>query len=421
VDEPVPIEGIVEGDPEALAAMCAAGGSAVVAFCAAVGAEAHVAETVVTALASFRRGVVDNAHQEPSQLENLLLSATAQAARRMGGVTPTQAQLEAGQAALDGAVTGPLPPGFAPRIIRALVDAAPVTALGGDTAAVRRAAEQHYIRTFDSRPAPVVQPPPFAPRPAPAAPAAWLPPELLDEGPASVPAPAAHAGWVTPADAPHVGPEGAQAQVPDDPAPAAFQPAPPGADWRGGPARIWARMRARRRPSHGTRAYGSGAGKALVAGIFGLAVGAGVAALAMPEKKVQPAPILVRPLDTPFTVDGAVFNVARTGTALWALQIRRQPPRAGRTWLTLAAQTRNVSRPNFHPRGLGYRLRTASGVAIGPDTALVAGEIPAVGGRLPVGKRTSVHLGFQIPSAQQGLTLEFDPGPRGPTIRVPLN
>ena len=38
MDDPVPIEGIIEGEPEALAAVCAAGGSAVIAYCSAVGA-----------------------------------------------------------------------------------------------------------------------------------------------------------------------------------------------------------------------------------------------------------------------------------------------------------------------------------------------------------------------------------------------
>jgi hypothetical protein len=129
----------------------------------------------------------------------------------------------------------------------------------------------------------------------------------------------------------------------------------------------------------------------------------------------------VRPLDTPFTVGGAVFNVARTDQASWALAIRRRPPEPGRTWLTLAAQTRNVSRVNFHPRGLGYRLRTPAGIVIGPVMALAGGEIPADGRALAIGKRTSVHLGFQVPQGQRDLTLEFDPTSRGTRIRVPLN
>jgi hypothetical protein len=174
------------------------------------------------------------------------------------------------------------------------------------------------------------------------------------------------------------------------------------------------------RPAGGT-APGARAAPLLLAGLVGLAAGAGAAILAIPDKTVERNAVIVRPVDVPFKVGGAVFNVARTRDAPWALEMRRRPLRPGRTWLTLAAQTRNVRRANFHPRGLGYRLRTPAGIVIGPDTALVAGEIPAVGGRLPIGKRTSVHLGFQVPSGQRDLTLEFDPSPRGRRIHVPLN
>ena len=176
---------------------------------------------VVAALATFRRGVVENADQEPAQLEALLLTSTAHAARRVAGVDPSPVQQAAAQVALEGAVTGPLTPGLAPRIIRALVEAAPVTALGGDAAAVRRATEQHYIRMFDRYPAaaprrgraasapapasPAPAPPPLSPgrrrgrrrrRPTPRPPAAegaWIPPEL-----AGLDADVANARAVTP-------------------------------------------------------------------------------------------------------------------------------------------------------------------------------------------------------------------------------
>jgi hypothetical protein len=430
VDDPIPIEGIIEGEPASLASVCAAGGSAIVAYCWAVGAETHIADTAVAALATFRRGVVENADQDPSQLEHLLLSATAHAARRVAGVNPSRDQLQAGQAALEGAVTGPLTPGLAPRIIRALVEAAPVTALGGDAGAVRRAAEEHYIRVFGE-----AQPP----APPPAGAAAWVPPELLglDDTKLNAGAVTSNAEWGPPADGPAaaaaVSPAGAPPSRPLDPAADAQAGAPAAAAAQATPpvkpppgalvikrGDHWPfRRRPPRRPSHG--ATRGSARNLLAAGAVGLALGAGIGVVATPDKTVRENPILVRPIDSPFTVDGAVFNVARTSQAIWARAIRRRALRPGRTWLTLAAQTRNVRRANFHPRGLGYRLRTPAGIVIGPDTALVAGEIPAVGGRLPIGKRTSVHLGFQVPSGQRDLTLEFDPSPRGRRIHVPLN
>ena len=148
MDDAVSIEGIIEGEPQSLAAVCAAGGSAVVAYCSAVGADGDVGETMAAALAAFRRGVFESADPTPAQVESLLGSATAEAARRVAGADPSPGQHAAATAALEAAATAPLAPGLASRIIRALVEAAPVTALGGDAAAVRRATEQHYIEMF---------------------------------------------------------------------------------------------------------------------------------------------------------------------------------------------------------------------------------------------------------------------------------
>ncbi len=451
MDDPIPIEGIIEGEPASLAAVCAAGGSAIVAYCSAVGAaETRVAETVVAALTSFRRGVVANANQEPSQLETLLLAATDRATRQIAGVAPSPMQQAAAQTALEEAVTEPLTPGLAPRIIRALAEAAPVTALGGDVAAVRRAAEDQYARMFDGWQSPAGAAPPSGSA------FGWVPPEILTAPVSYAGALAAEPGWQTPAADP-AGDGGAvtaaglaasaDAQAagalaaPAAPAPAPEpEPEPPPGDAAPPPVRPpgtivikrgghWPFRRRPRTPSPPSpspsssshRGAAGGGRNLLVGAVVGLAAGAAFGVLAAPEKTVEQDPILVRPLDTPFTVDGAVFNVARTSTAPWARAIRRSAPRAGRTWLTLAAQTRNVRRANFHPRGLGYRLRTAAGIVVGPETALVAEEIPAVGGGLPIGKRTSVHLGFQVPRGARGLTLEFDPSPRSPRVRVPLN
>ena len=452
MDEPIPIEGIVEGDPEALAAVCAAGGSAVLAYCATVGAKADVHETVIAALAALRRGIVANADQEPSELQHLLLSVTDDAVRRVAGVLPSSPQRAAAQVALEGAATEPLPPGLPPRIIRALVDAAPVTAIDGDAEAICRAAEQHYNRVFDgqgapSTPHPAATTPPTAPEPA--SPAPMAPPAPAPTLPPIVPTPASGTiGWVPPElagldvealNARSVTPTGhgatalaapahAPAAAADTPASAQLAvspPAPPpgalvikrGGHWPFGPQQ--------RKPS--PRGSGTGAtsrGRYLslaLAVLAGVALGAGGAVLVMPEQKVERNSILVRLLDTPFTVSGAVFNVARTATATWALDIRRRPTRNRHTWLTLAAQTRNISHDDFRPRALGYRLRTISGVVIGPETVRVPSSITAARGVLPTGERSSVHLGFQIPNGQRGLTLEFDVTPDGPRVRVPLN
>lgn len=426
MDEPVPIEGIIEGEPESLAAVCAAGGSALLAYCSAVGARADVADTVVTALATFRRGVVEHAGQDPEQLEKLLLACAADAARRTARVDPTPVQQAAAEVALESAVTAPLAPGLAPRIIRALVEAAPVTALDGDRAAVRRAAEQHYGRVFDGREARAA-PTATTAGAAAAGQSTWVPPEVADVDVEAVNAravrPRAERRSAAPGP-PAVAPEDVHAPLLPPPPNAPLAPPAPGAlvIKRGG---HWP-FRRSRKPRGGGGRGGRGADatrNALVAGVAGLALGAGVAFLATAqEEEIQRDAVLVRALDTPFAVQGAVFNIARTNQADWAVAIRRRPLRPGRTWLTLAAQTRNIDRPIFLPRSLGYRVRTASGIVIGPDTAQVSAGAAAAGGRQAPGERASVHLGFQIPSGQPGLTLEFDPVPRrGPRIRVPLS
>jgi len=429
MEDPVPIEGIIEGEPETLAVLCAAGGSAIVAYCSAVGADAYVADTVVAALATFRRGIVENAPEEPAQLEALLLTSTAHAARRVGGVDPSPMQQASAQVALEGAVTGPLTPGLAPSIIRALVEAAPVTALGGDAETVRRATEQHYIRMFERSPAPVQPSPPRPPagpvaRPRPAAGAStWIPPELVDLDVEVANARAA-APPVRLTRAPQRPPE-----EPAEPEPEAHgPPAPPQAPTVPPPGALVIKRGGhwpfRRRPRKAPRGDAGGAHPGrnmLIGAIAGLALGGGIVALAMPAHEAPPDSILVRPLDTPFTVAGAVFNVVRTRQAPWALAIRRRQLRPGHSWITLAAQTRNISRTSFFPRALGFRLRTQAGIVIGPATAMVPSDVAVARGRQPIGKRSSVHLGFQVPSGQPGLTLEFDPGPSALRIRVPLN
>lgn len=436
MDEPVPIEGIIEGEPESLAALCAAGGSAVLAYCATVGVRARVAETVVSALATFRRGVLEHADEEPARLEKLLVSCTADAVRRVARVDPSPVQEAAAQVALETAVTAPLHSALVPRIIRGLVEAAPVTALGGDAAAVRRATVEHYGRIWDGEQAaaPVAPARAVAPSPAPAPPAArpprdaegeWVPPELTGvDADAAANASALVAPRRTMEREPPADPE-PPVELPEHaplPPPAApTLPPAPGALVinRGG---HWPFRRRSGAASRGGWDGSLASGRSvLLAGVAGLAVGAGVVALAMPEGEVQRTSSLVRTLDTPFTVDGAVFNVARTNQAEWALEVRRAPLRPDRAWLTLAVQTRNAGRPVFAPRSLGYRLRTSDGIVIGPDSAEVASNVAAAGGRQAVGARASVHLAFQVPRAQRGLTLEFDPSPRGPHVRVPLN
>jgi hypothetical protein len=155
--------------------------------------------------------------------------------------------------------------------------------------------------------------------------------------------------------------------------------------------------------------------------IVAIAAAAVVVIIMTPEPAGQQGEARVRQVDTPFTAAGAVFEIAPTSTAEWAIDVREREPGQGREWLTLAARSRNVTRQSFYPRTLGYRLRTSSGVIIGPQTAVIPPELSDPDGRVRPGQRTSVHLGFQVPDEQTGLSLEFDPGSDNSRIRVPLN
>lgn len=248
--------------------------------------------------------------------------------------------------------------------------------------------------------------------PGPASPAAnpWLPEEILNVGAPGTDAAAGEAQSPPPSSPePSDAPEHSDAA---EHAPAAPRPRL---------ARRALRRLPRRRPRKPRpTAHRDGRRRGLLL-LLGLAVAViAVLIVTRPEPGGQEGAIRTQAVDVPFTERGAVFDITRTATALWARQMRRSPPRAGRTWITIAARSRNVSREDFHPRSLGYRVRTGTGIIVGPEFARIPPELDARG-RLPIGERSSVHLGFQVPTGRRDLTLEFDPGPDSPRIRVPLN
>jgi len=98
----------------------------------------------------------------------------------------------------------------------------------------------------------------------------------------------------------------------------------------------------------------------LIAGVAGLALGAGIGVVAAPDRSSRPDPVLVRALDTPFTFDRRVQHRPHQSVAVGARH-PQSPAASGRAWITLSAQTRNIDRENFLPRSFGYRLRTATG------------------------------------------------------------
>jgi len=122
--------GLSEGDPEMLAALCGARATAVLAYCER--AAPHKAVTAaVTAFAVFRRTVADAREGEVADLDSVLLSAARDAVSDLGKVSISDDRRLAAETLYATSPPKPLSPELAGQIIRALVDAAPVTALDG--------------------------------------------------------------------------------------------------------------------------------------------------------------------------------------------------------------------------------------------------------------------------------------------------
>jgi hypothetical protein len=90
--------------------------------------------------------------------------------------------------------------------------------------------------------------------------------------------------------------------------------------------------------------------------------------------------------------------------------------------VTIAVRSRNLSRRSLLLRTLGYRLHTGGGVILGPRRLAIAdGPTEGQEGRLQVGSRASVHLGFEVPMKVSTLSFAFEPGGlEGPTVLVKL-
>ncbi len=124
----------------------------------------------------------------------------------------------------------------------------------------------------------------------------------------------------------------------------------------------------------------------------------------------------------PLAASGVRFAIAPIKHASWARRIRARPPRFRHHWVTIAVRVRNLSRPYLVLGGLGYRLQTQAGLVVGPRVIdLTATSQRPRTGRLVIGARRSVHLGFEVPAGAGRLTFVFDPGGLDePKVLVPL-
>jgi|GEM_PF-2625171 len=441
------------GNPQALAALVAVGGWPVVTYCDRVGAGVDVANAVVLAFVTFRRRVIEAGDESAADFERILLESVRGAVDELSGGADAGDAAHAADEAFARATPRPLSPRLATQILHALVEAAPVR---GDPAEVRAVAERSYADAYGA--------------------AQTVPPVAGEEGlvPASPLLLRAAAGRApvspgAPDPAPARAPGRRAVRAPRPP------PAPTGtprlaagpllarlralpsagrAGARAGP--VLARLRARS-PAGGAGPF---AGPLLArlralppagrAGAFAGALVLVVLMVALLSEDDSPVPVggtatappqtatgtgtlpvaatatqgqvLPGALRKPLTASGMRFEVALIANASWARKIRADDPRRGSRWVTIAVRSRNLSRRNLLLRTLGYRLRTGGGVIIGPRRLDIAdGPTQGREGRLLIGSRASVHLGFEVPVKVVRPSFAFEPGGlEGPTVLVSL-
>lgn len=246
----------------------------------------------------------------------------------------------------------------------------------------------------------------------------WLPPELRQAatpGQAAAERPAREAperNFSPPPAEPFAGPSPEPVQPPGGSAAPPAKLSPPPAPVRRSRRLSLPRPR---RPSPGPRRPGAGRRYAwLVAVVAAIAVVGGVIVVAggpKKEKADSSPPAAYRQLTTPFTVNGARFEVQPANDARWAVKMRSErAERVGKRWVSVQIPVRNLSRVDLRPRGLGYRLLTPSGLVVGPEVVEVLSGSLDSEGRLAKGKLSSVHLGFRVPESAKDLTLAFDAG-----------
>jgi hypothetical protein len=117
------------------------------------------------------------------------------------------------------------------------------------------------------------------------------------------------------------------------------------------------------------------------------------------------------PLRRPFVIAGARFAVFTHPTLSWTRSVPPLPASSGRRLLLLQVNVRNLSRSDFDPYRLGYRVVDGRGQAFSPDPRYGSGpklHSPAV--MAPRDTHASTMLAFVIPATATQLELVFSDG-----------
>jgi hypothetical protein len=141
---------------------------------------------------------------------------------------------------------------------------------------------------------------------------------------------------------------------------------------------------------------------------------------APPAKTTLPRiEILRRSPRRAFTSAGVSFRVFPMRPSAGGLQ---HHPGAGREWMSVGVEVRNLARRRFRPSSVAYRLKDDRGHAYSPDIG--GGTGPASLARTGYLARDEIayaRLSFRIPRAAGSLSLIFEPDPSRPLqVQVPL-
>ncbi len=119
---------------------------------------------------------------------------------------------------------------------------------------------------------------------------------------------------------------------------------------------------------------------------------------------------------------GTTVEVVAIRNASWAKEIRATKPSDGTRWVTVSVRVKNLTRRELVLRGLAYRILTRRSLVVGPTVADVADPDKKLrDGRVPVGARASMHLGFEVPQDAKDLMFALEPGGlQEPTVLVAL-
>ena len=145
----------------------------------------------------------------------------------------------------------------------------------------------------------------------------------------------------------------------------------------------------------------------------------GEATAPITETKSDP-PVLMRRARSPFILTGVRFDVVVNAQEAWTAFARFVSPGFGKQWELVTVESRNLTRKDFDPRRLNYRLVGAGDVNYFPNLAYGTAHRSGRAHPLAAGAQTRIDLAFAVPASATRLQLAFDPTGRPERVLVSL-